>query len=254
MRGARGAAGAARLYRRAQDTQHEEPHAHPNLSFLGCQRVVRITQPLPHSGFQTVWRRRDRIEDELRVVRGGTWRGACLLVNVCAGGGLVLIRPLERLAVAQLRPAAGARGRPLDAVREGRERLEVELELPQPVEHAPVLGVDVGGVVVVRRRERLGLVRRERVDGAERDEHERGEAGEHGGRAAPRLSSRGCLMWPFTVYRGAGSIFNVLKPKEPPCHELPRQFRLHWPGMCAGLAVRSAPRGAGFAAGTSTVG
>ena len=196
MRGARGAAGAARLYRRAQDTQHEEPHAHPNLSFLGCQRVVRITQPLPHSGFQTVWRRRDRIEDELRVVRGGTWRGACLLVNVCAGGGLVLIRPLERLAVAQLRPAAGARGRPLDAVREGRERLEVELELPQPVEHAPVLGVAVRSVVVVvRRRERLGLVHRERVDGAERDERERGEAGEHRrrGRPGPR-AARSCLI------------------------------------------------------------
>ena len=193
MRGARGAAGAARLYRRAQDTQHEEPHAHPNLSFLGCQRVVRITQPLPHSGFQTVWRRRDRIEDELRVVRGGTWRGACLLVNVCAGGGLVLIRPLERLAVAQLRPAAGARGRPLDAVREGRERLEVELELPQPVEHAPVLGVVVGGVVVVR-RERLGLVHRERVDGAERDERERGEAGEHGRGAGTGARRSSCLI------------------------------------------------------------
>ena len=193
MRGARGAAGAARLYRRAQDTQHEEPHAHPNLSFLGCQRVVRITQPLPHSGFQTVWRRRDRIEDELRVVRGGTWRGACLLVNVCAGGGLVLIRPLERLAVAQLRPAAGARGRPLDAVREGRERLEVELELPQPVEHAPVLGVVVGGVVVVR-RERLGLVHRERVDGAERNEREREEAGEHGCGAQARGARVSCLI------------------------------------------------------------
>ena len=85
--------------------------------------------------------------------------------------GIGGLHPLERLAAAQLQ------GRPLDAVGEGRERLEVELELPQPVEHAPVL--DVGGVVVVRRRERLGLVHRERVDGAERDERERGEAGEH---------------------------------------------------------------------------
>jgi len=79
-------------------------------------------------------------------------------------------------------------------VREGRERLEVELELPQPVEHAPVLGVVVGGVVVVR-RERLGLVHRERVDGAERDERERGEAGEHRrrGRPGPR-AARSCLI------------------------------------------------------------
>ena len=54
-----------------------------------------------------------------------------------------------------------------------------------------MLGVAVGSVVVVvRRRERLGLVHRERVDGAERDERERGEAGEHGrGAGTARLAA-----------------------------------------------------------------
>ena len=142
---------------------------------------------------------RQRLDALINIIdrsSGGTcsWR----IEDELSSGGILgsvgfRLHPLERLAAVQLRPAAGARS--LDAVREGRERLEVELELPQPVEHAPVLGVAVGSVVVVvRRRERLGLVHRERVDGAERDERERGEAGEHGRGAGTGARRSSCLI------------------------------------------------------------
>ena len=39
---------------------------------------------------------------------------------------------------------------------------------------------------------------------------------------------------------------------QPRCHELPREFRLHWQGMCAGRAIRSALVHAGKRSGGSS--